>query len=184
MYYAWAAPPAPKSEKEEETGVVLLSFYPLTDVHRIVLPYEGPGLRRRVAVGATVQIGQTSIRVYSVHTDSRISIDQKLEQMKAALNDLAHYRNEMPAIVVGDLNTWEREAVAKTFKLFRAESFHTPFDDQPTFFRRILFVSVELKLDWIWLRNLEDTSYGVDREIELSDHWPLWLVMRMKQGKP
>lgn len=184
MHYAWAAPPAPKSETEEETGVVLLSFYPLTDVHRIVLPHEGPGLRRRVALGATVSIAQTSIRVYSVHTDSRIPIDQKLEQMQAVLNDLAHYRREMPAIVVGDLNTWEREAVAKTFKLFRTESFHTPFDDQPTFFRKILFVSVDLKLDWIWLRNLEDTSYGINRNIGLSDHWPLWLVLRVKPGKP
>ncbi|HAF22902.1 MAG TPA: hypothetical protein DCK93_08300 [Blastocatellia bacterium] len=43
MHYAWAAPPAPKSEQEEETGVVILSSYPLTDVHRIVLPSEGPG---------------------------------------------------------------------------------------------------------------------------------------------
>ncbi|MDQ6653999.1 MAG: hypothetical protein M3Y84_14820 [Acidobacteriota bacterium] len=184
MYYAWAAPPAAKSETEEETGVVLLSFYPLTDVHRIVLPYEGPGRRRRVAVGATLRIGQTSLRVYSVHSDSRIPIDQKLVQMKAPLNHLAHYRKEMPAIVVGDLNTWEREAVAKTFKLFTTESFHTPFDDQPTFFRKVLFVSVDLKLDWIWLRNLDDTSYGINRKIGLSDHWPLWLVMRMKQGKP
>ncbi|MDQ2937228.1 MAG: hypothetical protein M3R67_06940, partial [Acidobacteriota bacterium] len=83
-----------------------------------------------------------------------------------------------------DLNTWEREAVAKTFKLFAAESFHTPFDDQPTFFRKILFVSVDLKLDWIWLRNVEETSYGVNRKIGLSDHWPLWLVLRIKHGRP
>jgi endonuclease/exonuclease/phosphatase family metal-dependent hydrolase len=184
MYYAWAAPPAAKSETEEETGVVLLSAYPLTDVHRIPLPHEGPAHRRRVALGATVRIGQTSLRVYSVHTDSRIPIDQKLDQMKAVLDDLAHYRKEMAAILVGDLNTWEREAVAKTFKLFTTESFHTPFDDQPTFFRKILFVSVDLKLDWIWLRNVEGTSYGVNRKIGLSDHWPLWLVMRMKHGKP
>lgn len=74
--------------------------------------------------------------------------------MKAVLNDLAHYRKEMPAIVLGDLNTWEQDAVAKTFKLFEADSFHTPFDDQPTFFRQVLFVSVDLKLDWIWLRIL------------------------------
>src|SRR6266446_7609804 len=28
MYYAWAAPPAAKSDKEEETGVAILSKYP------------------------------------------------------------------------------------------------------------------------------------------------------------
>src|SRR6266545_4902067 len=50
MYYAWAAPPAPESEKEEETGVAILSAYPLADVRRLLLPHKGPGGRRRVAL--------------------------------------------------------------------------------------------------------------------------------------
>ncbi|HKQ53969.1 MAG TPA: endonuclease/exonuclease/phosphatase family protein, partial [Pyrinomonadaceae bacterium] len=44
MYYAWAAPPPPPAKnneaQEEETGVTILSAYPLTDVKRLVLPYE------------------------------------------------------------------------------------------------------------------------------------------------
>ncbi|MFN2493407.1 MAG: endonuclease/exonuclease/phosphatase family protein [Pyrinomonadaceae bacterium] len=183
MHYAWVAPPAVKSDKEEETGVALLSFYPLRDVRRIVLPHEGPGLRRRVAVGATITIGQTSVRIYSVHSETRMPIAKKMEQMKTALDDLAHYPKDMPAIVVGDLNTWEQEAMAKTYELFASRSFHTPFDDQPTLSRKFLFISVDLKLDWIWVRNLESREFGVDREIRLSDHWPLWLVVRMEKSK-
>src|SRR6266498_670415 len=52
MYYAWAAPPSPATNKEEETGVVILSAYPLTDVRRLVLPHEGPGGRRRSGAGS------------------------------------------------------------------------------------------------------------------------------------
>jgi endonuclease/exonuclease/phosphatase family metal-dependent hydrolase len=188
MYYAWAAAHAPGSETEEETGVLILSAYPLSDVRRIVLPHAGPGQRRRVALGATVTIGSTggstSIRVYSVHSETRIPVDKKLDQMKAVIADLAHYRKDTPAIVLGDLNTWEPEAVAQTSKLFMTESFHTPFDSQPTFSRRVLFVSLDLKLDWIWLRNLQETTYGIDRQPELSDHWPLWLVVRLKDEQP
>lgn len=206
MYYAWAAPGAPDSETrsrqarsskrrggarieedsrsgvgtEEETGVVILSSYPLSQVQRIVLPHEGPGRRRRVALGATVTLGQTSLRVYSVHSENRVSVDKKLGQMKAVLDDLAHYPKSMKAVVLGDLNTWEQDAVDKTYKLFTAENFHTPFDDQATFFRRVLFVSIDFKLDWIWLRNLEYSGYGVNRRLELSDHWPLWIVVRTK----
>jgi endonuclease/exonuclease/phosphatase family metal-dependent hydrolase len=183
MHYAWAAPPGPSSEKEEETGVLILSSFPLTDVRRIVLPHEGPGRRRRVALGATITIGEISLRVYSIHSETRIPINLKLEQMKAVLTDLARYPKEMPAIVLGDLNTWEQDAAAQTFKLFSIERFHTPFDDQPTFFRRALFVAIDLKLDWIWLRNLQETNHGIDREISLSDHWPLWIVLRMS-NKP
>jgi endonuclease/exonuclease/phosphatase family metal-dependent hydrolase len=200
MYYAWAAPGAPESKTrttqvrglrrpvkgdalagaEEETGVAILSSYPLSHVQRIVLPHEGPGQRRRVALGATVTLGPTSLRVYSVHSETRISVERKLDQMKAVLDDLTRYRKGMPAVVLGDFNTWEQDAVAKTIKLFTAENFHTPFDEQATFFRRALFVSIDLKLDWIWLRNLEESGYGVNRRVELSDHWPLWIVLRTK----
>ncbi len=182
MYYAWAAPPRPANDKEEETGVVILSAYPLTDVRRLVLPHEGPGGRRRVALGATLRIGQTDVRVYSVHSETRIPVSCKLEQMKAVLNDLTCRSKGMPAIILGDLNTWEVDAVSKTFELFSAESFQTPFDDQSTFSRRALFIPIDLKLDWIWLRKLEPTRHGIERAIKLSDHWPLWVVLRRPDG--
>lgn len=184
MYYAWAEAPPPKSEKEEGTGVLILSSYPLSDVSRIVLPHPGPGQKRRVALGATVTIGSTSIRVYSVHSETRISVGKKIEQMKAVLADLARYPKDSPAIVLGDLNTWEPQAIVQTSKLFTAESFHTPFDNQPTFFTRVLFLSIKLKLDWIWLRNLQETTYGIDRKSKLSDHWPLWVVVRPSDKPP
>jgi endonuclease/exonuclease/phosphatase family metal-dependent hydrolase len=178
MHYAWAAPPSPKSEKEEETGVAILSSYPLSQVQRLVLPHEGPGGRRRVALGATVTLGKTSLRVYSVHSETRIPVDRKLDQMKAVLEALDDYPKAMASVVVGDFNTWEQDAVAKTHKLFTNNNFQTPFGEQATFSRRVLFVSIDLKLDWVWLRNIENSSYGVSRRIELSDHWPLWVVLK------
>lgn len=180
MYYAWAAPPAPRGEKEEETGVAILSSYPLSQVHRIVLPHEGPGKRRRVALGATIKAGTTNLRVYSVHSENRMGVTKKLEQSKAVLADLTHYPKDMPAIILGDLNTWESSAVAQTNQLFKDEGFHTPFDTRSTFSTKILFVNIAFKLDWIWLRKLQHNSHGIDREIELSDHWPLWLTIGMK----
>lgn len=182
MHYAWAAPPVPKSDKEEETGVAILSSYPLTHVHRIVLPHEGPGKRRRVALGATVNMPGGSLRVYSVHSETRMSIDKKLDQMKAVLADLRHYRKDISAVILGDLNTWEADADPKTVQLFTSEGFHTPFKGQPTFFRRFLVFPLLLRLDWIWLRNLQATRYGIDRDIGLSDHWPLWVIVKAKSS--
>jgi len=182
MYYAWAAQPPAKTDREEETGVAILSAYPLSDVRRLVLPHKGPAGRRRVALGATIRLEKTDVRFYSVHSENRIPIPCKLQQLKAVITDLARYPKDMPAIVLGDLNTWEPAAVAQTFKLFGAESFHTPFDDQPTFYRLALFIPIDLKLDWIWLRNLEATSNGIDRRIKLSDHFPLWVDLRSPAG--
>ena len=180
MHYAWAAPPAPKPVDEEETGVAILSVYPLSNVQRIVLPHPGPGKRRRVALGVTVEIDNRQWRVYSAHSETRIAVDKKLEQFKAVLDDLARYPADMPAIVMGDLNTWEPSADGKTAKFFTNAGLKTPFGPEATFKRRVLLVPIELKLDWVWLRGLEASSFGIDRKIEISDHWPLWTNVKFR----
>lgn len=183
QYYAWAAPPTAKPGMEEETGVAILSSYPLSDVRRIVLPHPGPGRRRRVAIGATVDIAGTSLRVYSVHSENRMGVDKKIEQSKAVLEDLATYPKHLRAIILGDLNTWESAAVKKTSQLFVSENFTTPFDNgKSTFLQKVLLVPIKLKLDWIWLRGLEASSHGIDKKVGLSDHWPLWTVVRLKSS--
>src|SRR5688572_15735538 len=183
MHYAWAAPPAAKPGDEEETGVAILSAYPLSNARRIVLPHEGPNKRRRVAIGATVDIHDQKWRVYSVHAETRISFDKKLEQFKAILQDLAQHPSNMPAIVMGDFNTWEANSDRKTIKLFTEAGMRTPFGAQSTFKRKILIMPIEFRLDWVWLRGLEAASYGIDRKVDVSDHWPLWTNVKPSSPK-
>ena len=180
LHYVWAAPPAARPTDEEETGVALLSVYPLSDVRRIVLPHPGPNGRRRVALGASVEIGHRRLRVYSAHAETRIPLDKKMEQYKALIEDLSHYPANMPAIIMGDLNTWQPGAGDRTIKVFTDAGLKTPFGAEATFKRRVLFVPIELKLDWVWLRGLEASAHGIDRAIEISDHWPLWTNIKLQ----
>jgi endonuclease/exonuclease/phosphatase family metal-dependent hydrolase len=114
LYYAWAAPPTANKDDEEETGVALLSVYPLTDVCRLILPHKGPGGRRRAALGASIMVGNVPIRIYSAHAETRISMDEKLDQLNAVLEDLKSHSPEAPAIIMGDLNTWQSDAAPRT----------------------------------------------------------------------
>jgi endonuclease/exonuclease/phosphatase family metal-dependent hydrolase len=185
MYYAWTAPAPAGADKpkpgEEETGVEVLSPYPLTDVTRIILPNPGPGGRQRIAIAATVKVGETSIRVYSVHGETRLPIAKKIEQLRAVLIDLDRFPKGMPAAVLGDFNTWELPAVQGIRKLFSEAGFTTPLlDDESTFYRKALMFDVRLKLDWIWLREFTPQSYGIDRNLTVSDHFPLWTVVRFR----
>ncbi len=179
LYYAWAAPPGTKPGQEEETGVALLSIYPLSDVQRIVLPHDGPGHRRRAAIGACIKVDGVEIRVYSAHAETRISMEKKLDQLNALLDDLNRHAPKSPAIIMGDFNTWQTDAAPKTIKLFSEAGFTTPFDGQKTFSQKVLFVPVDFRLDWIWMRGLEVKSHGIDREIDVSDHWPLWTNVKL-----
>ncbi|HEV2915798.1 MAG TPA: endonuclease/exonuclease/phosphatase family protein [Pyrinomonadaceae bacterium] len=180
LHYAWAAPPAApgKERDEEETGVAILSVYPLTDASRIVLPNEGPGGRRRVALGATVTIGPHALRVYSVHAETRTTNERRLQQFQAVLDDAARHAKTERAVVLGDFNTITDDDRRGTSQLFTSADFHTPFpNDEPTWKTFIL----KLKLDWVWLRNLRALDYGIDRKVGLSDHWPLWVNVRLDE---
>lgn len=181
MYYAWAAPPTvskSKEPQEEETGVAILSRYPLTDVHRLVLPHEGPNGRRRVAIGATVKITDAQpLRVYSVHGETRMPVSKKIEAFQAVLDDLARYDKNVPSIVLGDFNTIESDAIRDVTALFTKAGFNTPFTNNEKTWKTFI---IKLKLDWLWLRNLKPFEHGIDRTIGLSDHWPLWTTITMK----
>ena len=179
MYYAWAAPNAARGSKtkEEETGVEILSFYPMEDVTRVVLTRAGPGERSRIALGATIKIGNTRVRVYSVHGETRLTMGEKISQFRSVLDDLSKFPKSMPAIVLGDFNSWELPAIDDIRKLFTKAGFTTPIpDDESTFLKDAVLFDLKLKLDWIWLRRLTPKAYGIDRALKVSDHFPLWTV--------
>jgi endonuclease/exonuclease/phosphatase family metal-dependent hydrolase len=185
MYYAWAAPPPPptkdKKPQEEETGVAILSVYPLTDVKRFVLPHEGPGGRRRAAIGATVKIGTSDVRVYSIHAEIRTSCERRLQQVGAVLEDLKDHHTQIErAIVLGDFNTLTGKDVDATTQFFTNAKFNTPFSNDISTWKTFI---IELKLDWLWLRNLSPTAHGIDKKIGLSDHWPLWVEVKLNDER-
>ena len=171
LYYAWAAPPVSQNA-EEETGVAILSSYPLTQVKRLVLPVEGPKGRRRVALGATVSIGAQKIRVYSLHAEVRVESAQRVEQLRAVIEDAKDYPT---TIIAGDFNTYSRVSQIDAANLFLNAGFTTPFPHDEATWRAFI---VELKLDWLWLRGLQPEKYGIDRAVKMSDHWPLWVEVQ------
>ena len=176
MRYAWAAPPSTDADGEEETGVTILSVFPMSDVSRVLLNNEGPEGRRRVAVGATLHVGRGLLRFYSVHAETRMPVEKKVSHWRTVLDDLQLYPQVKRAVVVGDFNTIKQKDAEAIRKLFEGEGFTTPIADDEMTWRTFL---IGLKLDWVWLRGLEARAAGVDRDSDLSDHWPVWVKVKL-----
>lgn len=193
MSYVWAAPPNTKASDEEETGVTILSVFPLRDAERIILPHPGPGERRRAAVGASVVINdKTAVRVYSLHAETRIAVKKKIEQYSSVLHAVdaraqtseASVASESSpretlkrAIVLGDFNSIGDDAVEETDALFKRENFSTPFPNNITTWKRLF---LKFKLDWVWLRGFGAVrDFGIRKDVGLSDHYPLWLEVEL-----
>jgi endonuclease/exonuclease/phosphatase family metal-dependent hydrolase len=174
MYYAWAGQPWRGDEQEEDTGVALLSAFPLCDVERVELPHVGPHGRRRVALGATAVIGDAAIRVYVVHAERRIGTQEHLDQYRAVVDALAAHRDPGPAVGLGDLNS--HRFVRETEDFFSSAGFSSAVaSSEPTF----EVVIATYRLDWILLRGLVAGRGGVVRHARLSDHWPMWTTVSL-----
>ncbi|HQR40904.1 MAG TPA: hypothetical protein PLF26_21150, partial [Blastocatellia bacterium] len=175
MYYAWAGQPfRSEDDDEEDTGIALLSTFPLVDVERVELPHAGPRGRRRVALGATVVVGGSAMRVYVVHAERRIPTDQHLDQYRAVVTALSSRKDGGRAVVLGDLNS--HRFVDETAEFFGTAGFASAVPvDEPTF--RVSLV--KCRLDWIWSRGLATTGGGVVRRTRLSDHWPVWTTVSL-----
>ena len=172
LYYAFAVE-NPYTKGGGERGLAILSRFPISHVERIALPHAGPGGRRRIALGTTVQLGPNSLRVYSVHLESRIANRKHADQLTTVLADANRYR-ELPTIIVGDFNTVYFRT-EQTFDLLKASYFQTkPYEGSS--FRKVLLL--RKKLDWIWTRNLEILDSGVQGQFEASDHRPVWAQLR------
>lgn len=179
--YAWAAPALPPDkatdpDNEESTGVAIFSPYPMSDPERLVLPNPGPGGRGKVGLGVTLRLGDNSFRVYSVHAETRISVDKKMEQLKTVIVAASSHKVEK-VLIMGDFNTIKPKDVKACVELFTSSGFDTSIPHNQSTFKVIAFF--KLKLDWIWVKGVAMGEGGIAKHISISDHKPLWMKIRL-----
>jgi len=152
-----------------DTGVALLSHFPLQDVERIDLPWSECPWRPRSSVGATIQIGVESVRVFNSHIDPHSAAGGQIEQLEVVLQ---HARaSSQPTIILGDFNTLSRRKCLETRRLLESEGYTTPFPTGTATWRG---AGIRLHADWIFVRDLKVLRWGVARPLNVSDHWPIW----------
>ncbi len=152
-----------------DTGVALLSRFPLEDVTRIDLPWHECPWRPRLAMAATISLGNKKLRILNAHVDPHAAVDGQLEQLEVLTEEAA--RHSGPTLVVGDFNTLSQQKCAETKAFMESRGFQTPIPTGTPTWRG---AGIRLHADWIFYRNLKIANWGVARPLNVSDHWPIW----------
>jgi endonuclease/exonuclease/phosphatase family metal-dependent hydrolase len=152
-----------------DTGVALLSRFPLEDVTRIDLPWHECAWRPRLAVGATVSLGSQKLQIFNAHIDPHAAADGLQEQVEVMLDHAD--ASTGPTVVLGDFNTLSRQKRVDTRRLLEARGYTTPFPTGTPTWRTAL---LRLHADWIFVRQAQINRWGVARPLNVSDHWPIW----------
>ena len=157
-----------------DTGVALLSHYPMSEVTRIDLPWTECPWRPRLAIAASIKIGSQNIRIFNSHIDPHTAADGLLEQLEVVLSRAD--RNPGPTVVLGDFNTLSRRKGIQTRRLLESRGYTTPFPTGTPTWRG---AGLRLHADWIFVRNLNIKRWGVARPLTVSDHWPVWVEIAL-----
>jgi endonuclease/exonuclease/phosphatase family metal-dependent hydrolase len=167
-------------------GLAVLSRFPITSAAVLDLPYFelGSASERRIALRVTLQIGDVELAVIAIHLDTRINVNDRLDQL-----DWAVERADASGVLGGDFNTlpfvWigrflpdlpqdavapvdvpaavDEYMVSRGFADPTAGSGDTTNDPVANF-----------KLDSIYVRGHATGGSGVERGVTASDHFPVW----------
>ena len=170
-------------------GLAILSRYPLSDVEVIRLKKYDLGFRgtrRRIAMAATVQIGDRHVRLYNVHLDTRLTPEERLTQLEPVVAEAV---KQPEALVGGDFNTIN--AVSSLLPLvpvpvpgfsqaagldayMRSRGFSTPFEKIGRTHR------FPMRLDAVYARGLTVEREGKELSVDVSDHYPLWVDVKVR----
>ena len=169
-----------------QEGIAILSRRPVQaprafDLHRFGLHFRS---RCRLALAATVETGYGwPVRVFGVHLDTRLNPAERAAQLQPVIEEADHFGG--PVILGGDFNTndvyWVQHVLPLPYLINQPKAlrqfldphgFTTPMNGgSPTFdyFR--------FRLDWIFLRSLKASNWGIE-PVGFSDHHAVWMELQ------
>jgi len=183
MNYVYA--PARGTENGGTHGLAVLSRFPLADIEVLELPrYDlGYRTRRRIALGVTVDVGGRPLRIYNVHLDTRINVQDRLAQIRPVVE--AAERQPLEEVIIGgDFNTNPFRWLFHRLPIFRSNQagamdefmresgFRAPLSESGSTVNRTLLRG---RVDAVYARGLTAQETGVEREVDSSDHFPVWV---------
>jgi endonuclease/exonuclease/phosphatase family metal-dependent hydrolase len=178
--FSSATPPRPDGRID---GIAMLSRYPIQQADAFRLQAFNLNVRSRCrhALAATLAAPNgESLQAFNVHLDTRINAANRLQQLQPVVD--AANRFSGPAVIGGDMNTnpnfwiqhlipipWAHNQHGPVDRMFASHGFATPMDGSLA-----THDMLGLRLDWIYLRGLAGSEWGVE-DIDFSDHRAVWL---------
>ncbi len=163
VYYPAVLHPVPK----KNFGNALLSRWPIVDDEKLILPSRSVSRGgQRVAVAATLLVGNERVRVYAVHLSTILEVwfTGQTYQIQALLESATGYDR---VIVAGDMNSHDHVGALFT----DAGYFWPSWNTGPTTHK--LFA-----VDHVFARGFTVGGSGAVRDnLGSSDHLPVWATL-------
>ncbi len=160
-------------------GNAILSKWPISVEAKIILPHTNPlRKQRRIAVSATISIGNDQIKVYNIHTETPLlSRSKRLDQVKTLIEYILD-QNPLDYIIVGgDFNTAGRQEIESVTQLFNEIGLKRATKKAGATSKFFLTV------DHIYIKGLHVIDTGKGKKSRVSDHFPVWVLLKKQDSR-
>ena len=172
-------------------GSAILSRWPLREATAIRLPvYRFLRLHPRVALSAELDFFGRKIKIFNIHLNGSLNYKKREAQLNEIVKLIDRDNSRKPVILAGDFNTIPLLTLADTslpiFYSNQRKKLHA-------FLKRRGFETNRLRaghtsrwgllrfqLDGIYPKNARVAQFGVERQVRLSDHFPLWADIKVR----
>ena len=157
-------------DDQGDMGVALISRLPLADVGRIDLPWHECPWHPRLAMAATVTLAHEQLRIFNVHIDPHGPLNNQHQQTEAVIAEARQHSG--PGVILGDFNTLSQQKAIEIRGLMERHGYTTPFPTHVPTWRGAGVV--RFHADWIFVKGVRASRWGVVKPLNVSDHWPVW----------
>ena len=157
-------------QSDRNFGNAILSRWPIEEDQKLLLPHLGQfGGTLRIAVRATVRVGEQRVRVYSLHLATRAEIgpNRRREQAGTIMADAD--ASPYPVIIAGDVNG------NKVWKAFEKRGYRCVTHGLGN-------TAMLSAIDHIFVRGIgleSANARGKVQQGDVSDHAPVWAVLKV-----
>lgn len=173
-------------ERQGTHGLALLSRHPVENLAVMQLPDANipSGPPARIAMSCDLRTPHGSLRVINVHLDTRLNIALRIRQLRPVV-----VAQPSPVLIAGDFNTLEYIFAGGAVPLLPVDTAvgGSQADDVDVYMETLGYTSATrtfgttlpllgmgYRLDSIYVRGLGAGAGAVERDVDVSDHFPLW----------
>ena len=170
--------PASVHRHQKNFGNAVLSRWPILRTQKLILPRRHPANKQmRIATKAKLDVDGTAVCVYCVHTEVYLTTRQyRRDQIQAITGDILNAGEHV--IVGGDFNTVRRTSIRRLVEYFEALGFiRASKGVGPTVKKMRVSPSAA---DHIFTRGMSVVKAGRQKEINGSDHYPIWVQLALE----
>lgn len=173
IYY----PACVQANYQKDFGNAILSKWPMRDFKKIVLPHEDfRRKQKRIAVLATIDVGDREVLACSVHTEFIQTPQKKISQVQ----HLADRMGVSPehAIIGGDFNTFLKYTLNSFDEILKKEGLLRATHGIGWTAGVDPFRFPRFNIDHIYSRGFEILRNGKSVTAKASDHIPVWACLK------